>query len=365
MEFSININITPSASFVGILADLNGVYKGWSDGSYDWANQTSDFLSDLPPLPNFDQSLFETELSKRLLNEVMQITLAMIRGDYQFIRNFLKGVRFVFIIGYPRTGGSYLTKAILNVVGVDHKHIPEPLAHDSFPNVMDSWYDLETQRPLSYFYESFIQMAEFLVLSKAYFQIKLTNKKFYGMPVVKKIHKAAHAGFGFKMLFNPGQADYLLTVRNPLPIAISVYEKSGGLPADGLFPAKKQRSAIEVMIMHDLLMEGYSMDEIARLDYYKAVEKSWVRFYSKMAISGLFSMNKQGVRVVPYSKEALQGTVRIYQDRYKTPGKIEDFHIHEKADQYQDHKKQSADAVLKMETYWASLGLTFPKLNFS
>lgn len=365
MELSLNIKITPSAWFIGVLAELNGKYSGWSDGSYDWADQTTDFLADLPALPGFDPSLFKTPLSQKALNDVIQVVLAMIRGDYGFIRSYLKDLDFVFIIGYPRTGGSYLTKSIIKTTGLDHKYVPEPLAHDSFPNIMDSWHENESRPPSSYLYESFVQLAELFVLCKLYYPMK-TKAGPQGLWLVpKKIHKAVHAGHGFKMLFNQLQAKYLLTFRNPLPIAISVFEKSGGLPANGLFPAHNQRSAIESMITHDLLMEGYSIDDVARLDYYTAVEKSWVRFYSKMATSGLFSNNKSGVDIVSYNKDSLQNIVRSYQAERQISDTPEEFYINNKSEAYPAWKQQAALTLQTMKMHWKSLGLTFPDLDFS
>lgn len=364
MDLSINIKINPSVWFIGVLAELNGLYSGWSDGSYDWADQTTDFLADLPALPGFDPALFETPLSQKAFHDVIQLVLAMVRGDYGFIRNYLNELSFVFIIGYPRTGGSYLTKSIIKTIGLDHKHVPEPLAHDSFPNIMDCWYEGEGRQPLSYLYESFIQLAELFVLCKLYYPMKtkLGPQGLWLAP--KKIHKAVHAGHGFKMLFHQLQAKYLLTIRNPLPIAISIYEKSGGLPENGLFPAHNQRSAIETMIVHDLLMEGYSMNEIANLDYYAAVEKSWVRFYSKMATSGLFSNNRSDVDIVPYNKEALQNIARSYQAARQIQDAPEDFHINNKSDAYPAWKQQAEKTLHTMKMHWQSLGLTFPDLGF-
>lgn len=364
MELPIAIKVTLSASFTGILAELNGRFSGWSDGSYDWAAQTTDFLADLPALPKFDESLFKTDLSRKALEDTTQIILAMVRGDYEFIRHYLQGIRFAFIIGYPRTGGSYLTKSIVRVTGLDHKNVPEPLAHDSYPNILDSWVRDDSGQPLSYFYESFFQLAEFLVLSKLYWRqkTKLTENQTY--LVAKKIHKAVYAGQGFKTLFIPGQADYLLTVRNPLPVAISIYEKSGGLPEDGKFPAKQLRSFIEVVVLRDLLALGYSVDEIAGLDYYAAVEKSWVRFYSTLATSGLFCGGKNGIRIIPYDKNTLVATVQSYYDEHGFAEAPEDVYIDDKSSRHEAWKQQADAAVSTMKQLWASLGLAFPDLSY-
>ena len=50
MEFNINLRFQPSGWFIGVLAELNERYSDWTDGSYDWAAQTTDFLNNPVPL---------------------------------------------------------------------------------------------------------------------------------------------------------------------------------------------------------------------------------------------------------------------------------------------------------------------------
>jgi len=51
MNFDIQLRFQPSVAFIGVLAELNEQYSEWTDGSYDWANQTTDFLHTGPQLP--------------------------------------------------------------------------------------------------------------------------------------------------------------------------------------------------------------------------------------------------------------------------------------------------------------------------
>lgn len=52
------------------------------------------------------------------------------------------------------------------------------------------------------------------------------------IPVTKKATKAAYQGGFFDRVLGPN-AEYIITLRHPIPACISTYEKSGGLPADG------------------------------------------------------------------------------------------------------------------------------------
>src|SRR5699024_4289739 len=93
--------------------------------------------------------------------------------------------------------------------------------------------------------------------------------------VPKKMHMLVHWAESMKMLLGQNRADYLVTIRHPLPTCISVYEKSGGLPDNGLFPAVQPRSAIEHWILRDLMHLGHSHDELKAMDYFDAVRISW------------------------------------------------------------------------------------------
>ncbi|MBB6182934.1 hypothetical protein [Oleiagrimonas soli] len=80
MHFDIQLRFQPSPAFIGILADMNERYADWTDGSYDWANQTEDFLASPAALPDVDESLLQTPLSKRAVNDTLQIAIALLSG---------------------------------------------------------------------------------------------------------------------------------------------------------------------------------------------------------------------------------------------------------------------------------------------
>lgn len=364
MYFDINLRFQPSPAFVGILAELNEQYSEWTDGTYDWADQTTDFLHAFGPLPNFDEKLYQTPLSRRAVNDLLQMAIALLAGNYPAVRSYLRDTRFAFVIGYPRSGGSYLTKELLRTVGLDHTRVSEALAHDGFPELRETWYDWAGNRPYFHLQEAIFQVAEFLVIANLYFRRRSQPGADGVWLAPKKMHKLVSWAGSFKMLLGQGQADYLVTVRHPLPSAVSIYEKSGGLPADGRFPAAAPRSAIERWILNDLMHLGYPLQQLSAMDYFEAVAASWSHFYSRMAGSGLFLGERDEIRLVPYGQAGLEGVVADFRRRYGDPAALpEPFHIHDKAQRHPDWQARGDAAVAAVAAQWAALGLNFPTLS--
>lgn len=367
MDFNINLKFQPSQWFLGVLAEVNEKYADWTDGSYDWANQTTDFLHNPVPLPKFDESLFKTPLSRRAVNDLLNMAVAIMAGNYPLVRHYLKNIRFAFVIGYPRSGGSYLAKELLRTLDLDHKRVSEALAHDGFPELRDIWYDWNGNRPYYHLQDAIFQTAEFLVIANLYYQIKTKPQPEGIWLAPKKMHKIINWGGSFKMLLGQGKADYLVTIRNPLPTAISVYEKSGGLPDDRRFPAKTARSAIERWILTDLQMLGYPLNQIAEMEYFDAVQVSWSSFYARLATCGMFLGDREEIRLIPYGKPELEGVMAKFRERYGV-GRAKDTApeavlVHDKSNEHPQWQKRARIATDSMRALWESLGLNFPKLS--
>ncbi|MBI1417853.1 MAG: hypothetical protein GC146_11575 [Limimaricola sp.] len=363
VAFNISLRFQPSGWFLGIIAELNERFSDWTDGSYDWAAQTTDFLHNPVELPQFDETLFETPLSKRAVNDVLHLAVAILSGDFMLVRNYIQHIRFAFVIGYPRSGGSYLTKELLRSIGLDHTRVSEALAHDGFPELREIWYDIEGDRPYYHLQAAMFQVAEFLVVSNLYYQLKTPRHASGLWFSPKKFHKIINWGGSFKMLLGQGRADYFVTLRHPLPTAISVAEKSGGMPADHMFPAMQPRSAIERWVLNDLMLLGWTMPEITQLSYFDAICASWSSFYGRMATSGLFLGDRSEIRLVPYGKDSLEGVVRDFRVRLDNTDAPEPVMIHTKAAEYPMWQEKGDQAVAAMAGHWRALGLPFPDLG--
>ena len=88
MYFDIQLRLKPSEAFIGILAELNDQFSDWTDSSCDWANQTVDFLHALAPLPRFDEAVFQTPLSRRAINDLLQGAIVLPAGNYLPVRDY-------------------------------------------------------------------------------------------------------------------------------------------------------------------------------------------------------------------------------------------------------------------------------------
>ena len=365
MKLRLNLDLTPSPWFVGILAELNQRFSDWSDGAYDWADQTTDFLHAPSALPAFDDSIFETPLSRQAVTDLLQVTLAIVGGDHESVRRYLEPVRFAFVIGYPRSGGSYLTKEILRTIGLDHTKVSEALAHDGFPEVGDIWFPTDIGAKSFYMQDTIFQIAEFLVISRYYYMLR-TRKHPHGYWLApKKFHKIVNWAGSLKYLIGPGQAEYLVTVRNPLPTAISIYEKSGGFPPGGLFPVEASRSAIERWVVKDLVMIGHSLAEVARMDYFVAVERSWSSYYARLATSGLFLGLRDEPKVIGYEATALEGVVEVFRANQFSRTSVEPFLLHDKSSEHPQWAERAGATVETMRRLWEGYGLSFPALSLA
>ena len=67
-----------------------------------------------------------------IMKEVYTIYKLLVTGKVDQIE-FLKKTHFIFIVGSPRSGGTYITKQLYNAMGIDYKQVPYSLGHDGFP----------------------------------------------------------------------------------------------------------------------------------------------------------------------------------------------------------------------------------------
>ena len=364
VHLDLQLRLRPSSAFQGILAELNGLFPDWSDGSYDWANQTVDFLHAPEALPDFGAALWRTPLSQRALQDLLHLNIALLSGQYPAVRQYLQGDHFAFVIGYPRSGGSYLTKELLRGLGFEHTQVSEVLAHDGFPELREHWYGPgHGGTPYFHLQEAIAQVAEFLTVPHLYYRHQSSANPDGRWLIPKKMHKLIYWAGSFKMLLGRGNADYLITLRHPAPTAISIYEKCQGLPADGRFP-QQPRCAIEKWIREDLTWLGHSDAAISRMDYFTAVCHSWTAFYTRLAGSGLLLSEQDAVRWLPYGKETLEGVVQHYRQRCGSARAIEPFQIHDKGVQvHPDWMARGDRAVAHLRDLWAELGIPFPELS--
>lgn len=358
----IKLRFQPSAAFLRLLAELNERAADGAAGGHDAVAWSVDARHGAAL---FDPSLFATPLSRQIVTDLVQVATALMTGDYPLVRRYTQALRFAFVIGYPHSGGRYLTSELLRTLGLDPASMCTALAGDGFPELRDLWYDWNGDRPRFHLQDAIFQTAEFLVIAKHYYQRNTVRHPHGYWLAPKQLQQLVNWGGSFKMLLGEGRADYLVTVRHPLPTAVAIFEESGGLPADRLFPARQPRSAMERWILADLKTLGYAIDQVASMDYCHAVQVSWSQFYARMATSGLFLGVREELRAIAYGSAALESVVREYRARHLNATAPAPLLIQDQAGHYPDWQAHAATAVEAMTALWASLGLTFPALTLA
>lgn len=273
----------------------------------------------------------------------------LLTGKMDALRS-LEKYHFYFIVGIPRTGGTYLTKQLLRGAGIEYSHVQNALAHDGFPHL--SAFGLKNQRNVHT--NSLLQLAEYLVMAQVYFTERSTLRQQGKIVIPKKFTKLVYDYPIVRSLFGDN-ASYLITLRHPLAMTQSVLEKSGGIPKGGKFAI---RSTIERWAQDEWVLGGSTPEEIANMDYVRVLLGYWLRYHCQMATSGLLGM--PGTTLVPYGAESMTTQVK---DLYKQLGvkqKPEAFKKAKPITFSAKHQKEAEKAIATVATLWKSLGYTFP-----
>lgn len=264
--------------------------------------------------------------------------------------NRMKQYHFFFVVGIPRTGGTYLTKQLFRGINVDYKKVQNALAHDGFPHLAQ----LEFNKGSNSHTNGLLQLAEYLTMVDVFFRnqskVKLDGK----IVVPKKFTKAVYNFPLIQEVFGDN-AHYLITLRHPLPFIKSILDKSGGIPENGMFTV---RSAIERWALTDWMNRGYSEAAIHQLPYVDVLLGYWKRFHYQLALSGMPGL--KSTRIVPYSKASMEETAKdIFKD-FGVSLEPEEFKTSPAPEFGKVEQAKAAQTFREVHYFWESLGLPFP-----
>lgn len=282
------------------------------------------------------------------------LLFALLTGDLAPLRELQSRFHFINVMGIPRSGGSYLTAELYLALGMRPQQVPNALAHDSFPEAEP----FQLQPGVNSWIVSLKTMAEYLTMVELFFA---GQKQYSGRIVVpKKLTKSVYAAGFFRRVLGEGM-EHVLTLRHPAAACISTYEKSGGLPAGGRFLV---RSNIEEWARRDLQYCGCSAQQLASMDYFEAYLRYWERFHVSLAMTGLAASHN--LRVVGFSKSALQSIAQDYHDRYGSGLRASEFHVSDEVRRrHPQWIEQAQPAIERVAATWKSLGIAFPAEELS
>lgn len=277
-----------------------------------------------------------------------QLLFSLLVGDLNAIRDLQMKFHFINVIGIPRNGGSYLTKELFRALGYDPTAVPNGLAHDGFPEASP----FQLRPGANTWVLSLHTMAEYLTMVELFFG---NAKRHSGKVVVpKKLTKGIYSGGFFHRVLGES-VEHVFTLRHPVTSCISTYEKSGGLPANGLFAV---RSNIEEWCRRDLLYTGTQPQDLAKMDYFDAYLRYWEQYHNYVATTGL-SANRD-LKVVVYDKARMEQHAAGYHRRYdsgKTPTEFKVFE--ESRTRHTDWIKRAQPVVDRTAALWERVGIPF------
>ncbi|MGE0388165.1 MAG: hypothetical protein AB7Q97_25860 [Gammaproteobacteria bacterium] len=293
--------------------------------------------------------VMKSSAGQRHIARAYGLLVALMAGDMEAIRDLQLRFHFINVIGVPRNGGSYLTKEIYRSIGYDPNRVPNVIAHDGFPEAGPFRFE----SGINSWMVSLQTMAEYLTMVEIYFG---RDRPRSGKIVVpKKLTKGSYAGGFFHRVLGSA-VENILTVRHPVTSCISTYEKSGGLPQDGLF---RVRGNIEEWVRRDLIYTGTDPDAVARMPYFDAYLRYWELYHYYVATTGL-SANRD-IRVVAYGAQAMTDVARGFHYRFgERDPKPEPFEVFEKRDRHPDWFTRAEPVVQRVAGVWSSVGLAFP-----
>lgn len=284
---------------------------------------------------------------------------ALLRS-YRFFKEMLTGnvatlkamqrFRFFFVIGIPRTGGTYLTKQLFRACDIDYKKVQNALAHDGFPHLAH----LSFRRGGNLHTNGLLQLAEYMAMVEIFFSSHGRLSYQNGIVVPKKFTKATYYFDLIRELFGE-RANYLLTLRHPLAMCKSVIDKSGGLPEDGRFAV---RSAIERWALEDWMHRGVEEAQVLQMDYIEVLLGYWKRFHFQMALSGMPALKT--TTLVPYGQQWMTEAAGELFQRFGIEMEPEAFKAAEPHPFSPAHERLGEQTLQEVNDLWQGLGYAFP-----
>ncbi|HHL31004.1 MAG TPA: hypothetical protein ENJ41_00365 [Oceanospirillales bacterium] len=288
------------------------------------------------------------EVIKRALMQSYNYTMAILLGEIEMIRNVFQKYKFIFVIGCPRSGGSYLTRQIYLSLGMKPNKVPGLIAHDGFPKAWPFYIGKKHNQHT----DMTRYISEYLVMVDMFFNDRPQHENKIIIP--KKDLNAAYHGAFFNQILG-SDAEYIITVRHPVTSCISTYEKSGGYPEDGKFIA---RSTIENFASRDNIFTGADAESIYNKEYFDVYLRYWEQYHLNLALTGLCAQRKY--EIVGYTRTDMMNAAERFHARFNTNSTAENFKVFDKRKRHTQWSKKAEKAVYRVKNVWDQVGLNFP-----
>jgi len=317
-----------------------------------WHDQLSEELSEGPKKA---RSSAGSQLQKLALDGAAQAAIKsahdwfrqLATSNLDALRILHERYRFIAVIGVPRSGGSYLIAELLAALGHEPSSVPAVIAHDGFPEASPTVFMPRHNGWM----RTMLTTGEYIAMLELFF----TQQHEGRIHVPKKLTKAVYAPGFFRQILSR-DSEFVVTVRDPIACCISTYEKSGGIPAGGVFT---ERSTIEHWIRRDLLSAGIDRNELASLDYFSAYVRYWEQYYISLAMSGLVRNSR--TTILAFGPARMRALASKWHTRFASGRTATNFLT--RGDLRQRHPQwiaRSQEAVERVGDFWRQMNMPFP-----
>ncbi|HKK16980.1 MAG TPA: hypothetical protein VJ981_09740, partial [Gammaproteobacteria bacterium] len=189
---------------------LHATLKGGEYHVGDWFGQEGEGLATndgrFSDIQQKAQEVISHPQGKALVLKAYRYFKEMLTGKLDTLKN-INRFQFYFVVGIPRTGGTYLTKQLFRASGIDYTKVQNALAHDGFPHLAH----LSFKQVGNIHTNGLLQMAEYLIMVEVYFGAHARLAHRGGVVVPKKFTKVIYNYPLIKELFATN-SNYLITM---------------------------------------------------------------------------------------------------------------------------------------------------------
>lgn len=339
--FKLDLNAASIYYLAGVDAELQWEVRGLSghdlkhENTETLENQKSNAVNVLLKTPQGQKDL------QSFTAESIQVLEGLWKDGGKYLRKYLGNREFKLILGAMRTGGTYLYKEISEIHGQKWDKLNLEMTHDGIPHyvALSNWNRAEIFNFLLF------DMAQYFVWVK---------REIDSSVVVQKRIAYVHALPFLNGLFGD-TAEYIVTIRHPVPLAYSFARIMGQdlKNGDNETPEGWERLITE----SGDWMSDKVWDE---LNYFQKTLLFWGSYYSDVATSSAFS---QRITVVRFGEDVDGYLQSCSKEAGLNNYQPEGFDFTVKPNNGELDQDELSAVFSSVKHKWEANNLTFPELS--
>ncbi len=342
IDFKINIRHQLSKETLDYLADENSKLewdiRGIAGHKTATAEELERFKKSKQKTADFVKSEEGLEVIKEFSKECIAVYTQLLYNK-GFANEYLEGKKIIFVAGAVRTGGTHLASNIMESFDMKIEDYALSMIHDNFPKYiyLYRWSEIDVFQALLF------EISQFLVWAKREFKDK---------PIIVKKRTAFTHALPFLYNIFGDNAEYIVTVRHPIPSGYSIAKKANYKIDEKLgLPLWKEMAITRCKASEEEFDQMNCMERF--LIYWQICYEDVIRSLSP----------KQKIQIVNYDEESNDYIIKTIADKYNGENILSGFTpiSRDYADVISEEKVSKA--IEEVREMWRVHGLDFPNLE--